>query len=82
MRIEVSNSNSDDRRGRMNMGRDYGRRDNYDDADRNSTDWRAGPRDEPSSAEGDRFRSRGGGFDRGDRREDRESEYTRTAKVD
>ena len=71
MRIEVSNSNSDDRRsGRMGMGRDYGRRENSDDADRN-TDWRAGPRDEPSS-DGDRFRSHGSGFDR-DRREDRES---------
>ncbi|XP_015590284.1 eukaryotic translation initiation factor 4B [Cephus cinctus] len=69
VRIEVSNSSNDERRGGR-MGRDN-RRDNYDDPDRTSGDWRSGPREEISSSDGDRFRSRGG-FENRDRRDDRE----------
>ncbi|XP_063976536.1 eukaryotic translation initiation factor 4B isoform X2 [Diachasmimorpha longicaudata] len=66
VRIEVSNSSNDDRRGgRMGMGRDN-RRDGYDDPERTSGDWRSTPREAPSGGD-DRFRSRG--FDN---REDRE----------
>ncbi|KYN44088.1 Eukaryotic translation initiation factor 4B, partial [Trachymyrmex septentrionalis] len=64
VRIEVSNSSNDDRRsGRM--GRDS-RRDNYDDPERTSGDWRSGPREDLLDA--DSYRSR---YDR-DRRDDRE----------
>ncbi|XP_020712163.2 eukaryotic translation initiation factor 4B-like isoform X2 [Athalia rosae] len=70
VRIEVSNSSSDDRRGGGRMGRDN-RRDNYDDPERTAGDWRSGPRDESAPAEQDRYRSRGG-FDNKDRRDDRE----------
>ncbi|XP_015120190.1 eukaryotic translation initiation factor 4B [Diachasma alloeum] len=68
VRIEVSNSSNDDRRGgRMGMGRDN-RRDGYDDPERTSGDWRSTPREQPSGGE-DRFRSRG--FDNRDDREGR-----------
>lgn len=69
VRIDVSNSVNDDRRGGR-MGRDN-RRDNYDDPERTSGDWRSGPRDENPS-EGDSYRSRYDNRDR-DRRDDRES---------
>ncbi|CAG5107723.1 Similar to EIF4B: Eukaryotic translation initiation factor 4B (Homo sapiens) [Cotesia congregata] len=72
VRIEVSNSSNDDRRGggRMGMGRDN-RRDGYDDPERTAGDWRSKPREESSGGD-DRFRSRGG-FDARERRgEDRE----------
>lgn len=69
VRIDVSNSGNDDRRGgRMGMGRDN-RRDGFDDPERTSGDWRSKPREEPSGGD-DRFRSRGG-FE--SRREDRET---------
>lgn len=55
MRIEVSNSNNDDRRGGR-LGRDN-RRENYDNPDRTSGDWRSGPREE-SSSESDSYRNR------------------------
>ncbi|KAI4503558.1 hypothetical protein M0802_000961 [Mischocyttarus mexicanus] len=53
VRIEVSNSSNDERRGGR-LGRDN-RRDNYDDPERTSGDWRSRPRDEPAS-EGDSYR--------------------------
>ncbi|XP_008554817.1 eukaryotic translation initiation factor 4B [Microplitis demolitor] len=70
VRIEVSNSSNEERRGagRMGMGRDN-RRDGYDDPERTSGDWRSKPREEPSGGD-DRFRSRG--FDNRERREERE----------
>lgn len=73
MRIEVSNSSNDDRRGGR-MGRDN-RRDNYDDPERTSGDWRSGPREDLS--DGDSYRSRydRDRFDNRDRRDDRESTY-------
>lgn len=73
MRIEVSNSSNDDRRGGR-MGRDS-RRDNYDDPERTSGDWRSGPREE--LPDGDSYRSRydRDRFDNRDRRDDRESMY-------
>ncbi|XP_046435683.1 eukaryotic translation initiation factor 4B isoform X1 [Neodiprion virginianus] len=70
VRIEVSNSSSDDRRGGGRMGRDN-RRDTYDDPERTAGDWRSGPRDDSAPGESDRYRSRGG-FDNKDRRDDRE----------
>lgn len=62
------------------MSRDS-RRDNYDDPERTSGDWRSGPREELS--DGDSYRSRydrdrydnRDRFDNRDRREDRESTY-------
>ncbi|XP_071646164.1 uncharacterized protein Eif4b isoform X2 [Temnothorax longispinosus] len=65
VRIEVSNSSNDDRRGGR-MGRDN-RRDNYDDPERTSGDWRSGPREDLS--EGDSYRSRYDNRDRFDNRE-------------
>lgn len=50
------------------MGRDN-RRDNYEDSERTSGDWRSGPRDEVQPPDGDSFRSR---YDNRDRRDDRE----------
>ncbi|XP_043252681.1 eukaryotic translation initiation factor 4B-like isoform X1 [Colletes gigas] len=71
VRIDVSNSINDDRRGGR-MGRDN-RRDNYDDVERTSGDWRSGTRDENAPAEGDTsYRSRYDNRDR-DRRDDREA---------
>ncbi|CAK9830168.1 Eukaryotic translation initiation factor 4B [Anthophora retusa] len=70
VRIDVSNSVNDDRRGGR-MGRDN-RRDNYDDPERTSGDWRSGPRDE-NPPEGDSYRSRYDNRDRRDNRDDRES---------
>lgn len=67
VRIEVSNSSNDDRRGGR-MGRDN-RRDGYDDPERMSGDWRSGPRDDSSVTDGDSYRSR---YDNRDRREDRD----------
>ncbi|EFN64292.1 Eukaryotic translation initiation factor 4B [Camponotus floridanus] len=69
VRIEVSNSSNDDRRGGR-MGRDN-RRDNYDDPERTSGDWRSGPREELDE---DSYRSRydKDRFDNRDRRDDRE----------
>ncbi|XP_036147304.1 eukaryotic translation initiation factor 4B isoform X2 [Monomorium pharaonis] len=69
VRIEVSNSTNDDRRGGR-MGRDS-RRDNYDDPERTSGDWRSGPRED---LDGDSYRSRydRDRFDNRDRRDDRE----------
>ncbi|KAL6268813.1 hypothetical protein P5V15_001937 [Pogonomyrmex californicus] len=64
VRIEVSNSSNDDRRGGR-MGRDS-RRDTYDDPERTSGDWRSGPRED--LLDGDSYRSR---YDK-DRRDDRE----------
>ncbi|XP_076174720.1 eukaryotic translation initiation factor 4B isoform X2 [Ptiloglossa arizonensis] len=55
VRIDISNSVSDDRRGGR-MGRD--RRDNYDDPERTSGDWRSGPREETAPTDGDTYRSR------------------------
>lgn len=52
------------------MGRDN-RRDNYDDPERTSGDWRSGPREELQDE--DSYRSR---YDNRDRRDDRESMYT------
>ncbi|XP_034941409.1 eukaryotic translation initiation factor 4B-like [Chelonus insularis] len=70
VRIEVSNSSNDDRRGgRMNMGRDN-RRDGYDDPERTSGDWRK-PRDEPAGGGSDE-RFRGRGYEPRERREERE----------
>ncbi|XP_020296060.1 eukaryotic translation initiation factor 4B-like [Pseudomyrmex gracilis] len=77
VRIEVSNSSNDDRRGGGRMGRD-GRRDNYDDPERTSGDWRSGPREE--LLDSDSYRSRydrdrydnKDRFDNRDRRDDRE----------
>lgn len=71
VRIDVSNSSNEERRGggRMGMNRDNNRRDGYDDPERTSGDWRSKPREEPSGGNDDRFRSRGN-FDR---REDRET---------
>lgn len=58
VRIEVSNSSNDERRGRMNRDN---RRDNYEDSEqRTAGDWRSGPREEPS----DRYRSRFDGRDK------------------
>lgn len=71
IRIEVSNSSNDERRGGR-MGRDN-RRDNYDDPERTSGDWRSRPRDEPPNSEGDSYRSRYDNRDR-DRERDRERE--------
>ncbi|XP_060820425.1 eukaryotic translation initiation factor 4B [Bombus pascuorum] len=68
VRIDVSNSVNDDRRGGR-MGRDN-RRDNDYDPERTSGDWRSGPRDENLTSEGDSYRSR---YDNRDRRDDRES---------
>ncbi|KAH0951032.1 hypothetical protein HN011_010131 [Eciton burchellii] len=70
VRIEVSNSSNDDRRGGR-MGRDS-RRDNYDDPERTSGDWRSGPREDLLN--GDSYRSRYDNRDRydRDRRDDRE----------
>ncbi|XP_076765893.1 eukaryotic translation initiation factor 4B [Xylocopa sonorina] len=68
VRIDVSNSTNDDRRGGR-MGRDN-RRDTYDDPERTFGDWRSGPRDENLSSEGDSYRNR---YDNRDRRDDRES---------
>ncbi|XP_032682160.1 eukaryotic translation initiation factor 4B-like [Odontomachus brunneus] len=65
VRIEVSNNSNDERRGGR-MGRDS-RRDNYDDPERTSGDWRSGPREE--LLDGDNYRSR---YDNRDRRDDRE----------
>ncbi|XP_014470346.1 PREDICTED: eukaryotic translation initiation factor 4B [Dinoponera quadriceps] len=65
VRIEVSNSSNDERRGGR-MGRDN-RRDNYDDPERTSGDWRSGPRED--LLDGDNYRSR---YDNRDRRDDRE----------
>lgn len=62
----MSNSSNDERRGGR-MGRDN-RRDNYDDPERTSGDWRSGPREE--LLDGDNYRSR---YDNRDRRDDRES---------
>ncbi|XP_043678563.1 eukaryotic translation initiation factor 4B isoform X1 [Vespula pensylvanica] len=73
IRIEVSNSSNDERRGGR-MGRDN-RRDNYDDPERTSGDWRSRPRDEPPNSEGDSYRSRYDNRDR-DRERDREREAT------
>lgn len=57
------------------MGRDN-RRDNYDDPERTSGDWRSGPREELLDS-GDSYRSRydRDRFDNRDRRDDRESMY-------
>lgn len=68
VRIDVSNSVNDDRRGGR-MSRDN-RRDTYDDPERTSGDWRSGPRDENLTSEGDSYRSR---YDNRDRRDDREN---------
>ncbi|XP_017765861.1 PREDICTED: eukaryotic translation initiation factor 4B-like isoform X2 [Eufriesea mexicana] len=68
VRIDVSNTIIDDRRGGR-MGRDN-RRDNYDDSERTSGDWRSGPRDENLPSDGDSYRGR---YDNRDRRDDRES---------
>ncbi|EZA53098.1 hypothetical protein DMN91_003056 [Ooceraea biroi] len=70
IRIEVSNSSNDDRRGGR-MGRDS-RRDNYDDPERTSGDWRSGPRED--LLDGDSYRNRydRDRFDNRDRRDDRE----------
>ncbi|XP_003703921.1 eukaryotic translation initiation factor 4B isoform X1 [Megachile rotundata] len=68
VRIDVSNSVNDDRRGGR-MGRDN-RRDNYDDSERTSGDWRSGPRDETLPSDGDSYRSR---YDNRDRRDDRDT---------
>lgn len=68
VRIDVSNSVNDDRRGGR-MSRDN-RRDNDYDPERTSGDWRSGPRDENLTSEGDSYRSR---YDNRDRRDDRES---------
>jgi len=56
------------------MGRDS-RRDNYDDPERTSGDWRSGPREDLLN--GDSYRSRYDNRDRydRDRRDDRESTY-------
>ncbi|KZC09764.1 Eukaryotic translation initiation factor 4B [Dufourea novaeangliae] len=67
VRIDVSNSVNDDRRGGR-MGRDN-RRDTYDDPERTSGDWRSGPRD-TATQEGDSYRSR---YDNRDRRDDRDA---------
>lgn len=67
IRIEVSNSSNDDRRGGR-MGRDN-RRDAYDDPERTSGDWRSGPREDASLTDGDSYRNR---FDNRDRRDDRD----------
>ncbi|KAK2589267.1 hypothetical protein KPH14_007824 [Odynerus spinipes] len=68
IRIEVSNSSNDERRGGR-MGRDN-RRDNYDDPERTSGDWRSRPREELPPAD-DSYRSR---YDNRDRDRDRERE--------
>lgn len=70
VRIDISNSVNDDRRG-SRMSRDN-RRDTYDDPERTSGDWRSGPRDENLTSEGDSYRSR---YDNKDRRDDRESMF-------
>lgn len=75
VRIDVSNSSNEERRGgggRMGMNRDNNRRDGYDDPERTSGDWRSKPREEPSGGNDDRYRSRGN-FDTRDRRDDRET---------
>ncbi|XP_066598017.1 eukaryotic translation initiation factor 4B-like isoform X2 [Prorops nasuta] len=56
IRIDVSNSSNDDRRGGR-MGRDN-RRDGYDDPERTSGDWRSGTREDTSAMDNDRYRSR------------------------
>ncbi|KOX68213.1 Eukaryotic translation initiation factor 4B [Melipona quadrifasciata] len=68
VRIDISNSVNDDRRGGR-MSRDN-RRDNDYDSERTSGDWRSGPRDENLTSDGDSYRSR---YDNRDRRDDRES---------
>ncbi|KAG7197491.1 hypothetical protein KM043_013338 [Ampulex compressa] len=68
VRIEVSNSSNDERRGGR-MGRDN-RRDNYDDIDRSSGDWRSGPREESTTSDSDFYRSR---YDNRERRDDRDA---------
>ncbi|XP_076239207.1 eukaryotic translation initiation factor 4B [Calliopsis andreniformis] len=68
VRIDVSNSVNDDRRGGR-MGRDN-RRDYNEDPERTSGDWRSGPRDEAGAADGDSYRSR---YDNRDRRDDRDA---------
>ncbi|XP_025987730.2 eukaryotic translation initiation factor 4B isoform X2 [Solenopsis invicta] len=70
VRIEVSNSTNDDRRGGR-MGRDN-RRDNYDDPERTSGDWRSGPREDLLDTESYRSRYDRDRFDNRDRRDDRE----------
>ncbi|CAL1677512.1 unnamed protein product [Lasius platythorax] len=70
VRIEVSNSSNDDRRG-SRMGRDN-RRDNYDDPERTSGDWRSGPREDLLDEDSYRSRYDKDRFDNRDRRDDRE----------
>lgn len=73
VRIEVSSSANDDRRGRMNRDRRDDR--GFGDPDRTTGDWRSGPREElpyEGDRDRDRYRPRGGGFE--SRREDREKE--------
>lgn len=74
IRIEISNSSNDERRGGR-MGRDNRRDGGFDDSDqRNFSDWRSGPRDE-SSSDSDRYRGRGG-YENRDRDRDRKEEDT------
>lgn len=77
IRIEVSNSSNDERRGGR-MGRDNRRDGGFEDSEqRTSGDWRSGPRDDGPS-DGDRYRSRGGFENRDrdrDRKEEREGKY-------
>ncbi|XP_070165895.1 eukaryotic translation initiation factor 4B [Polyergus mexicanus] len=70
VRIEVSNSSNDDRRG-SRMGRDN-RRDNYDDPERTSGDWRSGPREDLQDEDSYRSRYDKDRYDNRDRRDDRD----------
>ncbi|XP_033224346.1 eukaryotic translation initiation factor 4B-like isoform X2 [Belonocnema kinseyi] len=76
IRIEVSNSSNDERRGGR-MGRDNRRDGGFEDSEqRTSGDWRSGPRDDGPS-DGDRYRNRGG-FENRDRDRDRKEEKEET----
>lgn len=57
------------------MGRDN-RRDNYDDPERTSGDWRSGPREELQDEDSYRSRYDKDRYDNRDRRDDRDSMYT------
>lgn len=77
IRIEISNSSNEERRGGR-MGRDNRRDGGFEDSEqRTSSDWRSGPRDETSS-DSDRYRGRGGYENRDrdrDRKDDREGKF-------
>jgi hypothetical protein len=77
LKIEMSNSSNDERRGRMGRMGDS-RRDYGDDPERTNRSWRSAKTSDDGlgddAGRDDRFRSRGGGFERS-RDENRDSGF-------